>query len=1368
MGIRKRKCQLEPEPPLDSNSAQLPVDAAPPAMDSKKNVATAAGAAGTSCATDAVAASREEAQNSDLAAVAAAGAPCQELALVPARTPRRARSELSDLLDAKDSPGSASEPLLTSCVGCFRYLGVDSDYNNLERAVQACSPRFRWCTDCKNLHRTKYEADICSLSAMKEWMERENNNQAQWDLHRIAAATLRWQNAKSIRESDLDARCDMLRFAFRLACLPTAAFQIVPLSELRAEEIQHISAQNLVMLRQSAGLVQLGAWVPLQQEERSAQHGLYIPRRCLNNGLLALHPHLRSDRSEDAADLERLGIEAQASGEVGSKLSAEAEEDSERVSSKFEQKMLSLQKKAEDMSLRFCKPHWPDHSESDFQALAKKVAAALVEANWNANDEIGCLKGWQELLMGGKKLLSLYKRWNKSNKSTSKLHEVFGQFAHEFTQRFKDVSGKTCAPSIRLLVFRVDLLSAGSGLAVALQAACDRGLKEVLQQQDGMNAELEKTPQHIIKVGPWLDFVLKSALQGLLSETLATPEVGDRPTPVGAAGEKTGLCADLIGIADILHRDFAATPWDNALNYFGAWRSVCQSVASPSLVDSRSLEKAVEHLEAGGSDIAKDLLVAARAHTGLGPVLAAAEGRLLRYSSDLQSTSKVRRSRKYLKATSMPKLWRRGDSWFITRCLPLVDSSQTEALQEVLWVVAEAVEAYSEVGLRDADRELGLWQRDFAWTLKVMNLSLSAEFLRLMSSESWCSFWYQKRSADAAEPTAESAALQVSDQDQGQYEICSDEAFQNMLKSFSETLQKGPFGTTTHAVELTQHTFPDAVRLSSLRGQAHRLLTWIRSNAGILSKSSQELIEEISCSNDPDSCGIQTLLTVHKTWSAFEQSVNALPEITMEELETNLDNIVVSANSECPGGTEATAQAFEADAASSTKQPTTEAGEGADDEDLAPTNLQEDAKSEGKSNTPRSLKEFLVALQTAPWRGQVRQQLLDCSGGLLKSHFESLELDGLSRAEAAHSPTDAVVEAKPTSATQVQNALQATLSSQRMLTTASAAKKFYSGKKYEEDASWMPAEKKYDVLESVWKFLQSDAECWKNPGTHYWNTTSENGAVPWCALQPWARAMTQANFVAGSLLYLQSDCLTAGAKLLDADSGQIKAPAMAALSLLDEQVSELKTNLPEAVRALGDHVVDLKFSVADAMAWVGAVQNVSTLMKEWIIQCYKENIVQLCDALATRPNLESCCNDQRFNKTLAQRNILGWSGRKTFNQSVLRLQKALRHLQQQYKQWAVQPPLEDNATLQKTLQDAGDVWDSSFGIVQVMAACSTALETDPEQRAAAAKAELERNGAALPQALKRALESARDAVAPSKRARTTAAPALEDRQGECD
>ena len=195
-----------------------------------------------------------------------------------------------------------------------------------------------------------------------------------------------------------------------------------------------------------------------------------------------------------------------------------------------------------------------------------------------------------------------------------------------------------------------------------------------------------------------------------------------------------------------------------------------------------------------------------------------------------------------------------------------------------------------------------------------------------------------------------------------------------------------------------------------------------------------------------------------------------------------------------------------------------------DEEELAPTNLQEDAKSGGKSNTPRSLKEFLVALQTAPWRGQVRQQLLECSGGLLKSHFESLELDGLSSAASAHPPTDAVVEAQPTTAKQVQNALQATLSSQRMLTTAIAAKKFYTGKKYEEDASWMPAEKKFDVLESVWKFLQSEVECGKNPGTHYWNTTSENGTVPWCALQPWARAMTQANFISGTLLYLQSDC----------------------------------------------------------------------------------------------------------------------------------------------------------------------------------------------------------------------------------------------------
>ena len=107
----------------------------------------------------------------------------------------------------------------------------------------------------------------------------------------------------------------------------------------------------------------------------------------------------------------------------------------------------------------------------------------------------------------------------------------------------------------------------------------------------------------------------------------------------------------------------------------------------------------------------------------------------------------------------------------------------------------------------------------------------------------------------------------------------------------------------------------------------------------MLSKSSWELIEEISSSNDPDNCGIQTLLTVHKTWSTFEQSLNALPAITLEELETKLDNIAVSANSECPGGTEATAQAFEADAAYDDSQPTTEAGENADDEELAPTNL---------------------------------------------------------------------------------------------------------------------------------------------------------------------------------------------------------------------------------------------------------------------------------------------------------------------------------------------------------------------------------------------------------------------------------------------
>ena len=119
-------------------------------------------------------------------------------------------------------------------------------------------------------------------------------------------------------------------------------------------------------------------------------------------------------------------------------------------------------------------------------------------------------------------------------------------------------------------------------------------------------------------------------------------------------------------------------------------------------------------------------------------------------------------------------------------------------------------------------------------------------------------------------------------------------------------------------------------------------------------------------------------------------------------------------------------------------------------------------------------------------------------------------------------------------------------------------------------------------------------------------------------------------------------------------------------------------NLPEAARALGDHVADLKFTVEDAEAWLGAVQNVSARIKEWILQCYIENIEQLCDALATRPNLESCCNDERFNKNLVQRNVLGWSGRKTFNQNALRLQKAIKQLQEQYKQWAVQPPLQDN------------------------------------------------------------------------------------------
>ena len=88
--------------------------------------------------------------------------------------------------------------------------------------------------------------------------------------------------------------------------------------------------------------------------------------------------------------------------------------------------------------------------------------------------------------------------------------------------------------------------------------------------------------------------------------------------------------------------------------------------------------------------------------------------------------------------------------------------------------------------------------------------------------------------------------------------------------------------------------------------------------------------------------------------------------------------------------------------------------------DAALDSQQEDnAKSDGKSHTEHSLKEFFAALLSALWRGQVRELLLQCSGGLLTSHFESLELGGLTRAASAHPPTDAVVEAKATTAKEV-------------------------------------------------------------------------------------------------------------------------------------------------------------------------------------------------------------------------------------------------------------------------------------------------------------------------------------------------------------
>ena len=109
MGIRKPKNQAQPEPPLGSQTARLPEDAAPPEGDSKENVGPAAVAEGSRGSTDAV-----------------------EAGGVPPQTPRRAGSDLSDItLASMESPGNTSEALLTTCIGCSRYMGVDCDYNNL-------------------------------------------------------------------------------------------------------------------------------------------------------------------------------------------------------------------------------------------------------------------------------------------------------------------------------------------------------------------------------------------------------------------------------------------------------------------------------------------------------------------------------------------------------------------------------------------------------------------------------------------------------------------------------------------------------------------------------------------------------------------------------------------------------------------------------------------------------------------------------------------------------------------------------------------------------------------------------------------------------------------------------------------------------------------------------------------------------------------------------------------------------------------------------------------------------------------------------------------------------------------------------------
>ena len=227
---------------------------------------------------------------------------------------------------------------------------------------------------------------------------------------------------------------------------------------------------------------------------------------------------------------------------------------------------------------------------------------------------------------------------------------------------------------------------------------------------------------------------------------------------------------------------------------------------------------------------------------------------------------------------------------------------------------------------------------------------------------------------------------------------------------------------------------------------------------------------------------------------------------------------------------------------------------------------------------------FHHKLLLSPMRKALQQHLLQHGESVMQLHVNALALDGMIAVER---PSSVAVPSEEEFDLDPKKAIERACSAAKMSNTLVVAKKYFGNSKYygsEEIA--FPAELNFQVMESLWARLSPTVEVRPFSGSVYWSEAVSPNSMPWPSVDILARSLTQMNFIAGSILYLNADFLSPRIDFLDDDTSDLKGNVAVAIDDVEDQIQLASSNLRNADAIPGHHLQNLKFDYSDCCSWI--------------------------------------------------------------------------------------------------------------------------------------------------------------------------------------